>query len=164
MKKIIALAAAILSVSTFAIDASDSWSTIREEVKASHNLVMSSGYTVFMGTTRTTAFNVCVNGENFNTTTEFPIYEYVRVGGGKDGDNFKKVIVGYEILSFPIVREVTKTICYGKNDNRCKTVTEIEEQSTVKDITISKIVRRGGDRDDKLVKLFTKSYVIPACN
>ena len=164
MKKIIALAAALLSVSSFALSANDSWDTIREEVNSSVNLAITSGYSVFMGTTRTTAFNVCVNGENFNTTKPFPIYEYVRVGGGKDGDNFKKVVVGYEVLSFPITREVTKTICYGKRDNRCKTTTELETQPVVRDITVSKIVRRGGDNDDRMVELFSKSYEIPACN
>lgn len=164
MKKLIALAAALLSVSSFALSANDTWDHIREEVKNDVNLVMSSGYSVFMGTTRTTAFNVCVNGENFNTTKPFPIYKYVRTNRGGDNDNFKKVIVGYEILSFPISRVVTKEICYGKNDNRCKTYTEVETQSVVRDITISKLVRRGGDSDDKLVELFTKSYEIPACN
>ena len=165
MKKLIALAAALLSVSSFALSADDTWDFINTEVKNSHNLVMSSGYSVFMGTTRTTAFNVCVNGENFNTTKPFPVYEYVRTNGGKDGDNFKKVVVGYEVLSFPISREVTKTVCYGKRDNRCKTTTEVETQPVVRDITISKIVSRGGrDKDDRLVELFSKSYEIPACN
>lgn len=163
MKKIIALAAAILSVSAFAIDASDSWSSIREEVKASHNLTISSGYSVFVGRI-VTAFDVCVDGENFKTNREFPIYERVWQRGGRDNDRYKDVIVGYEFLTFPITREVTKQICYGSKDNRCKTVTEVVTQETVKDITVSKIVRRGGDRDDKLVKLFTKTFVIPACN
>ena len=164
MKSFIAIAAAILSVSVFAIDSSDSWSSIREEVKASHNLKINSGYAVFVGRI-TTAFNVCIDGENFKTTKPFPIYERVRLPGGRDNDRYKDVVVGYEYLTFPITREVTRKVCYGRNDNRCKTVTKIEVQDTVKDISVAKRVRRGGrDRDDKWKTLFTKTYVIPACN
>lgn len=166
MKKIIALAAALLSVSSFALSANDSWDTIREEISSSEDLHISSGYSVFMGSAIVTAFDVCVEGENFNTVKPYPVYEIVRGLGGKNSDNFKKVLVGYETLSFPIVRDVTKKVCVGQGEVLCKTVVETQTQPIVRDITVSKNTRfrNGRDHNVRVIELFSKSYEIPACN
>ncbi|MGI4993667.1 hypothetical protein ACRXCV_13600 [Halobacteriovorax sp. GFR7] len=164
MKKIIALAAALLSVSSFALSANDSWDTIRAEVKANYKLEISSGYSVFVGRI-VSAFDVCVEGENFVTLSQYPIYERKWIGGSRDGDRYEDIVVGYETLTFPISREVTRKICFGKKENNCKTVTKMETQPVVRDITVSEVTRRGGrDHDDKVEVLFTKSFEIPACN
>ncbi len=163
MKKIIALAAALLSVSSFALSANDSWDTIKAEVKANPSLEISSGYSVFVGRI-VTAFDVCVDGDNFNTLSQYPIYERKWIGGSKESDRYEDIVVGYEYLSFPISREVTRKVCRGKEDRNCKTVTSTETQQVVRDITVSKITRVAGrDRDDKKVELFSKTFEIPAC-
>ena len=164
MKKLIALVAALVSLSSFAAPSpQDSWETIRAEVAASPFLKIESGYAVFVGRP-IVAFDVCIDGDNFKTVRQFPIYERQWLPGGGDNDRYRDVIVGYEYLTYPISYERTYERCYGRNDNRCETVVEQVNQETVKNISVAKLVGRGGrDRDDRWKTLFIKEYAIPAC-
>ncbi len=166
MKKIIALAAALLSVSSFALDASDSWSTIKAEVAADYDLSF-TGTTVFVGRP-VSAFDVCLDGDQFVTTREFPIYEIVFVGRNHseaDEDGYASVIVGYEILSFPTTYTSYKEVC--KNDDKnCKRVAYTVNQDLVKNVSVKEVVRRNVGKNDRTIErtLFKKSFEIPACN
>ena len=166
MKKIIALAAALLSVSTFAINEKSSWEEIKAAEKADVNLSMNYG-PVFVGQP-VSAFDVCIDGDIFVTTRKFPIYKTVRVPRSRDNDGdrdgYTSVKVGEKLLSYPITYTSYKEVCNGRDKN-CKRVAYTVHQDLEKDFTVSKVVRRGGhDRDDVTKALFTKTYVIPACN
>ena len=162
MKQLVALAAIIFSLSSFAIDQNSSWKEIRAEVKRNHKLIIKGDW-VFLGFS-TSAFNVCTDGENFNSTIEFPIYEYTRRRGGSD-DRYERTIVGYEYKSYPLVYTTRDQVCRGSRDNNCRWVERTVRQTTVKKIKVMKEVRRQGrDRDPVYKTLFTKTYEIPSCN
>ncbi len=166
MKKIIALAAALLSVSTFALSANDSWDTIKSEVSADWDLSF-AGTTVFVGRP-VSAFDVCLDGDQFVTTREFPIYEIVKVGKSHpeaDEDGYASVIVGYEILSFPTTYTSYKEVCRN-DDKNCKRVPYTVNQDLTKNVSVKEVVRRNVGSNDRTIEktLFKKEYVIPACN
>lgn len=167
MKKFIALAAALLSVSSFALSEADSWDTIKSEVKNNWKLQL-SGYAVFVGQV-VHAFDVCVDGDEFKTTKQYPVYETKYVGKTRDndGDNdgWTSVVVGYRTLSFPITYTTKERVCNNRDKN-CKYVSKVVEQETVKKMTVKKFVRSVGRNNDRDVykTLFTKEYEIPACN
>lgn len=165
MKKLIAVAALLVSASSFAISEASSWEEIRAEVKADHKLTMTRGAT-FVGQI-VSAFDVCIDGENFKTTREFPFYEIRRVSRSQDndGDNdgYTSVLAGYRTLVFPINYETTRRVCNNRDKN-CRNVSVMVEQELVKEITVKKFVKTvGRDKRDVYKTLFTKEYFIPTC-
>ena len=167
MKNLIALAAILISSTSFAVSESDSRSEIKAAVKADHKLSI-DGATSFVGLSVST-FNVCTDGENLNTTKEYPIYKRVRVSRSQDNndserDGYATVIVGYEIKSYPIESTQMTQQC-ANNGSRCSFVEVPFTQDLEKMVTVKKFVRTQGSEDREIYKtLFKKLYTIPACN
>jgi len=170
MKKLITLTVLLLTSQAFAISESDSWADIKAEVKADKKLSMDFRST-FVGQ-NVSVFDVCIDGENFETTRVFPIYKYVKVPRHMDSndgerDGRAQQIVGYDYLSYPINSTRTVTKC-RHNDKDCRRVEIPFNQDTEKMISIKKYVRSVGssDRSNRKVykTLFKKEYVIPTCN
>jgi hypothetical protein len=167
MKKLIALAAILLTSTSFALSEADSWSEIRAAVKANHKLSISGDY-AFVGQI-VSAFDVCTDGESFTTTKKLPVYKRQWVGRSRDNndserDGYANVIVGYEYKSYPLNTTQRQRQC-DNHDRRCTYVDVPFNQSTEKMISVKKHVRTVGSQDRKVYKtLFKKLYVVPACN
>lgn len=158
MKKLIALAAMALSLSTLAISETDSWETI----KAAKGVKLENTW-AFVGKI-TNVFNVCVDGENLRTLNKEAVYGYgPHRGGDKDP---VKVITGYKYYTYPINYTYESKVCSGRNDNRCKTVPVEVNQKLDRDIKVSKFVREVGSKENRRAvykELFKKSFSIPNC-
>ncbi|EQC44319.1 hypothetical protein [Bacteriovorax sp. Seq25_V] len=144
-----------------------SWTQVRDAVKKNWNLQISGDY-VFTGYPNS-AFQVCIDGDEFRTIEKRPQYERRRVSrhldNDGDRDGYTNVIVGYEYDRYPLVYESWREVC-NNHDKNCKRVPITVNQTTVKNVKIKYIVesRGGRDNDRKVEKeLFDKDYVIPYC-
>lgn len=171
MKKIIALVAALASVSSFALSSNDSWETIQAAVSSS-NKYTANNVGVFLGKP-STVFNVCVDGDMLVALEESAVRERQYVGRTRDihdseNDGWATVITGYKKYSYPITYTSYKEECNNRG-KRCRKVPYTVNQKTVRTITINKLVADYGQsrsgRDRKVYKkLFTKTFEVPACN
>jgi hypothetical protein len=167
MKNLIALAALLISTTSFAISESDSWSEIRAAVKADHKLSVSGDY-AFVGQILS-AFDVCTDGENFTSTKKLPVYKRQWVGRSRDNndserDGYTNVIVDYKFKSYPLETTQLKREC-NNHGKQCTYVEVPFVQSIDKMITVKKFIKTVGSQDRKVYKtLFKKLYTVPACN
>lgn len=170
MKNLIALAALLISSTTFAVSESDSWSDIQAEVKASNKLSITGDY-AFVGQI-VSIFDVCTDGESFITTKKLPVYKRVRVTRSRDndGDNdgYTNMIVGYEYKSYPLNATQSKREC-NNHGKQCTWVEVDFNQSTEKMISVKKHVRtqrsNSTSNETKIYKtLFKKAFSVPTCN
>jgi hypothetical protein len=168
MKNLLIAVLAFASVSTFAVDESQSWEQIRAEVSTNSKLIM-EGSGQFLGKT-ISIFDTCINGENLKSTVPYAKYERVYVGRSHDSndserDGWASMKVGMEILEFPIVHTNTYKKC-ANNGKRCRFVTEEVASDLVKEITVKKLVRvnNSSNSNPKIYKtLFTKTFTTPTC-
>ena len=165
MKKMIALAALLVSTSAYALSEASSWSEVKSAVKNNVYLTLEGG-TVFAGQL-VSAFNVCVEGSNFVSTKKYPIYKTKYVGKARDndGDNdgYTSVVVGYKTLTYPMAYSSYDTVC-ANNGKRCRKVSKTVYQDDVVTFSVKKSKNTFGKDNVKAKTLFTKTYTIPACN
>lgn len=160
----IALLTLVASFTTFAVSEVSSWTEIRNAVRSNADLKITGDY-AFVGQI-VSAFDVCTDGENFVTTKKFPFYRFERRNGSRNGDDYRRVLVGHRYLSYPLETVRYETRCSGSRDNRCRRVAVDFVQSTVKEISVEKLVRYAGRHNDRPVykTVFKKTYEVPACN
>jgi hypothetical protein len=171
MKNLLIAVMALASVSTFAVDQSQSWEEIRSEVNSNPKLIM-VGSTAFLGKT-IAVLDTCIEGENLKSTVPYAKYERVYVGRTRDTndserDGYATVKTGMEILEFPITYASSFRKC-ANNGKRCTWVETMVSSDLVKQISVKKLVRTRNNSNShsnsKVYKtLFTKIFEIPACN
>ncbi|MGI4993669.1 hypothetical protein ACRXCV_13610 [Halobacteriovorax sp. GFR7] len=138
------------------------WKTIRKYVKNNYDLDL-DGDVAYLGR-HISIFDVCINNDQIQSISKYPVYKRIWLGGSKEGDRYKDIVVGSEILTYPLEVEKEEKVCYGRKDRNCRMVKTVYRQNQTPEITLKKEVirnRRRGDREYK--QIFTKKYDIPYC-
>lgn len=128
-----------------------------------------SGDSVFLGRV-TSAFKVCIDGDDFRSLEKRPVYEAQYVGiveDYEDGvrDGWADRIVGHEYTRFPIVYTTYEQKC-SNSGKRCRKVEKIVKQKTLKNITVKEHVRTLGRSSPRKIydDVITEKYEISNCN
>lgn len=146
-----------------------SWSELKAQVKLNPSLKFSGDY-VFLGKP-SSAFKVCVDGEELRSLEKKPVYKSKYVGIHKDNndsekDGYVQVQIGYDYERFPIRYETRQVECDAKDKN-CKDVYVMVEQNLLKNISLKSIKTRRkshGDTQETIKKIFDKDFEIPNCS
>jgi hypothetical protein len=153
----IATATLVLSTSAFALNVNSTW----EEINASYKTDVKAPQVFFTTGEATTAYSIfetCVAGDKINTVEPKDVYVQVRHGNHEAAE---LVVVGQEILS----HDKTYTIMInqgGKNGNQ-RQVPVVVTIPTVNQIDVFAKNPSANHGNMDQVKLFTKTFVIPAC-
>lgn len=138
------------------------WKTIRKYVKKNYHLNL-YGDIAFVGR-NISVFDVCINNDKIQSISEYPVYKRIWLGGSKEGERYKDIIVGSQILSYPLEVEKEEKVCYGRKDRNCRMVKTVYRQNPTPEIALRKEIIRNKRRGDKDYKeIFTKKYDIPYC-
>ncbi|WP_233189676.1 hypothetical protein [Halobacteriovorax sp. DA5] len=138
------------------------WKTIRKYVKKNYDLEL-YGDIAYVGR-NISVFDVCINNDQIQSISKYPVYKRVWLGGSKESDRYKDIVVGKEILTYPLEVEKEEKICYGRKDRNCRMVKTVHRQNPTPEIALKKEVSRNGRRGDREYKeIFTKKYDIPYC-
>lgn len=150
MKMLLLASSLFLSANVFAIDANSSWDQINASYKTDVRAPQ-VGFAAGEATTFYSIFETCVDGDTIKTIEPKDVYEQVRHGK----DNVELVVVGQEVLSHPRTYKVM--VPAGDHGNAQKEITiTIPAENQID-------VYSRAQKDNEAVKLFTKSFTIPAC-
>ncbi len=127
-----------------------------------------TGDSIFLGSTRMSAFKVCLeDSDTFRSIVKHKIYKDIVIGQTSRGDDkIKRVVDRVDYHRFPLTYTSRKRVC-ANNDKRCRWEEISHREDPIREIEVIKIIATQGSNDNKsnvTKSLFKKDYEIQDCN